>query len=277
MTTPDRDAERTRWTASAAAWERWADPMADLADRINQPLLDAAGVTAGDRVLDLACGAGEPALSAARRAVTEADGLVVGTDLVPAMAEGAARRAASTGAAVSFAAADMTALPFAGGSFSRVVCRFGIMFVPDAMAALAEVRRVLRPGGTAAFMVWGPLSGNALLRILNDGVDAVLGPDDGPGLGPLFRYAEAGSLETAMGEAGFTATAAAALMPEGKARAGTPFWKAQLEMSFGTRLEGLDPARRAAVEASVDARFRSTAVDGTIPLPVHIRIVTGRA
>lgn len=277
MTTPDRDAERARWTASAPAWERWADPIADLADRINQPLLDAAGVTAGDRVLDLACGAGEPALSAARRAVADGNGLVVGTDLVPAMAEGAARRADAAGAAASFAAADMTALPFAGGAFGRVVCRFGIMFVPDAAAALAEVRRVLRPGGSAAFMVWGPLAGNALLRILNDGVDAVLGPDAGPGLGPLFRYATPGSLEAVMEAAGFTHVAATPLMPEGKARAGTPFWKAQLEMSFGTRLEGLEPARRAAVDAAVDAHFRAAAVDGTVFLPVHIRIVTGTA
>lgn len=277
MTIPDRDAERARWTASAPAWERWADPMADLADRINQPLLDAAGVTAGGRVLDLACGAGEPALSAGRRVAAGPGGLVVGTDLVPAMAEGAARRAEAGGTAVSFAAADMTALPFADGAFGHVVCRFGIMFVPDAAAALAEVRRVLRPGGTAAFMVWGPLAGNALLRLLNDGVDAVLGLDAGPGLGPLFRYAAPGSLETAMAAAGFTAVAATPLMPEGKARAGAPFWKAQLEMSFGTRLTGLDPARRAAVEASVETRFRNAAVDGVVALPVHIRIVTGTA
>lgn len=277
MTFPDRDAERARWTASAAAWERWADPMADLADRINQPLLDAAGVGAGDRVLDLASGAGEPALSAARRAVAGDDGLVVGTDLVPAMAAGAARRAAAGGAVASFAAADMTALPFAGGSFSRVVCRFGIMFVPAADTALAEVRRVLRPGGTASFMVWGPLAGNGLLRTIGEAVDSVLGPDEGPGLGPLFRYAAPGSLESAMIAAGFQAVTAAPLTPEGKARAGVPFWKAQLEMSFGTRLDGLDTDRRAAVEAAVDARFRAQAVDGIIPLPVHIRIVTGTA
>lgn len=277
MTLPDRDAERARWTASAAAWERWADPMADLADRINQPLLDAAGVGAGDRVLDLASGAGEPALSAARRAVAGDDGLVVGTDLVPAMAAGAARRAAAGGAVASFAAADMTALPFADGSFSRVVCRFGIMFVPAAGTALAEVRRVLRPGGTASFMVWGPLADNGLLHTIGEAVDAVLGPDDGPGLGPLFRYAVPGSLENTMEAAGFRAVTATPLLPEGKARAGAPFWKAQLEMSFGTRLDRLDASRRAAVDAAVDARFRARAVDGIVPLPVHIRIITGTA
>ncbi|TWA68215.1 ubiquinone/menaquinone biosynthesis C-methylase UbiE [Azospirillum brasilense] len=269
----DADAERARWTASADAWDRWADPMADLADKLNQPLLDAAGVTAGDRLLDLASGAGEPALSAALR--TGPGGLVVGSDLVPGMMAGARRRAAgiADGLRPAFAAADMTALPFAAASFDRVTCRFGIMFVPDVAAALAELRRVLRPGGRAAFMVWGPRTGNALFDTVGDAVAAQLGEDCS--LDPLFRFATPGLLAEAMRAAGFATVAETDITPVRKAPQGQPFWRATLEMSFGHRLHDLTAGQRADLDAEVTRRFDAQAQGGTIPLPIHVRIVTG--
>ncbi|CAO3423554.1 methyltransferase domain-containing protein [Azospirillum endophyticum] len=202
-THPDAARERERWAASSDAWDRWADPMADLADKLNRPLLDAAGLKEGHRLLDLASGAGEPALSAARRAGT--DGLVIGSDIVPGMMAGAVRRARGVqGPAPAFAAADMTALPFADATFDGVTCRFGIMFVPAADAALREVRRVLRPGGRAAFMVWGPRAGNGLFLEIGDAVADHLGEDGS--LEPLFRYAEPGLLAETMRAAGFADT-----------------------------------------------------------------------
>ncbi|MDQ2103360.1 class I SAM-dependent methyltransferase [Azospirillum isscasi] len=269
----DGDAERARWTASADAWDRWADPMADLADKLNQPLLDAAGVTAGDRVLDLASGAGEPALSAARRA--GADGLVVGSDLVPGMMAGARRRAAEMedGLRPVFTAADMTALPFAAGAFDRVTCRFGIMFVPGVEAALAELRRVLRPGGAVAFMVWGPRAGNALFDTVGEAVAARLGEDHS--LDPLFRFAAPGTLAEPMRTAGFATVTETDITPVRKAPQGQPFWRATLEMSFGHRLHALSRDQRAELDAEVTRRFDARAQDGTIPLPIHVRIVTG--
>ncbi|SMH58822.1 class I SAM-dependent methyltransferase [Azospirillum agricola] len=272
--TPDAVSERARWAASADAWDRWADPMADLADKLNRPLLDAAGVAAGDRVLDLASGAGEPALSAARR--TGPQGLVVGSDLVPGMLAGAVRRAAAEGPqAPVFTAADMTALPFADGAFDRVTCRFGIMFVPDVAGALGAVRRALRPGGKAAFMVWGPLSGNALFAEIAAAVAGHLGEDGS--LDPLFRFAEPGLLANAMIGAGFARADEADLTPVRKAPADQPFWRAALEMSFGHRLGGLAPDRRAALEADIAARFTAQATGGVVPVPAHVRIVTGTA
>src|SRR3546814_6699772 len=74
----------------------------------------------------------------------------------------------------SAAAADAEALPFPTASFDRVTCRFGLMFVSDVPAALAEVRRVLKPGGRAGFLVWGPLENNALFQVIRDALAAVL-------------------------------------------------------------------------------------------------------
>ncbi|AWK85870.1 hypothetical protein DEW08_05020 [Azospirillum thermophilum] len=246
--------------------------MADMADKLNRPLLDAGGVAEGDRVLDLASGAGEPALSAARRVGSR--GLVVGSDLVPGMMAGAVRRAAALeGEAPVFTAADMTALPFADGSFDRVTCRFGVMFVPDIAGALAELRRVLRPGGTAALMVWGRRDGNALFEVVGGAVEALLG-DDGS-MAPLFRFAEPGSLTGLMREGGWSAVAESDLTPVRKVPAGQPFWQATLDMVCGHRLHGLPEDRRAGIEAEITRRFAGRAGDGMIPLPAHVRIVVG--
>lgn len=268
----DGDRERARWAASAAAWDRWADPMADLADKLNQPLLDAAGVAAGDRVLDLASGAGEPALSAARR--VGPSGLVLATDLVPGMMTGAVRRAAEADhERPVFAAADMTRLPLPDGAIDRVTCRFGIMFVPDAGAALAEVRRVLRPDGSAAFMVWGPRAGNALFEVVAEAVADHLGEDHS--IDPLFRFAETGRLAGAMRSAGFATATDAELTPVRKAPKGQPFWRATLDMVFGHRLDELDTAARGALETDIDRRFAERATGDLVPLPAHVRIVSG--
>lgn len=268
----DAEAERRRWNDSAESWDRWADAMADIADKLNQPLLDAGGVEEGHAVLDLASGAGEPAFSAARR-VGEG-GLVVGTDIVPAMLAGAVRRAAAfAGPAPGFVAADMTGLPFADAAFDRVTCRFGIMFVPDVEAALRDVLRVLRPGGRAAFMVWGARADNALFDVVAEAVDARLGPDRA--LDPLFRFAEPGELAERLDSVGFAAVSEHALTPVRHAKPGQPFWKATLEMSFAQRLAPLPAADRADLEADIAARFAARALGNTVPLPVHVRIVVG--
>ncbi|MBY6261644.1 methyltransferase domain-containing protein [Azospirillum sp. 412522] len=246
--------------------------MADLADKLNRPLLDAAGLAEGHRLLDLASGAGEPALSAARRAGP--DGLVVGSDLVPGMMAGAVRRAHGVeGPAPAFTAADMTALPFADAAFDGVTCRFGIMFVPAAESALREVRRVLRPGGRAAFMVWGPRAGNGLFAEIGDAVAGHLGEDGS--LDPLFRFSAPGLLSDLMRAAGFAATSETDLTPVRKAPAGQPFWRAALEMSFGHRLAGLSAEQRVTLEADIDRRFDAQAVGGIVPVPSHARIVVG--
>jgi SAM-dependent methyltransferase len=272
-------AEAGRWRDSVAAWARWADPLAELADRLNQPLLDAAGVGAGgadEVVLDLAAGVGEPALSAARRLGPA--GRVIGVDLVPGMAAVAASRARAGGAGrVAFLAADMAALPLAAAAVDRVTCRFGLMFVARPEAALAEVHRVLRPGGRAAFMVWGPKADNLLFEVLEAVVDEVLGPPVAAGgdLRSLFRFAGTGSLAGLLAAAGFVGVTEQALMPVRKVPAGAPFWQATLEMTLGSRLATATPDQRRRVPAGIETRFAALAVAGTVAVPLHARIVTG--
>ena len=110
-------------------------------DRRWRRLAAAAAVRPGDRVLDACCGTGDLALEAAR-----AGGRVTGLDFSPAMLERARRKSNE----IEWVRGDMTALPFADGSFDVVTVGFGIRNVPDLDAGLAELARVLRPGGRVA-------------------------------------------------------------------------------------------------------------------------------
>jgi ubiquinone/menaquinone biosynthesis C-methylase UbiE len=271
---PDAAQERARWTASGPVWDRWSDPMADMADRLNLPLLDACGVMPGETVLDLASGAGEPALSAAKR--VGPSGHVIGIDLVPAMLAGAIRRAAGfSGTKPDFVVGDMTTLPFADDHFDRVTCRFGIMFVPDTRSCLAESARVLHPHGKAAFMVWGPLADNTLFSELDAAVTEVLGPDPAQSLLPLFRFEEPGYLAEMMAEAGFRNVAEESLRPTARVPLDKPFWRASLDMVFAPRLASASKGSRDRIEEAVKEHFSGVAVEGVCPLHLHAKIVSG--
>jgi SAM-dependent methyltransferase len=114
----------------------------------------AAGIEAGDRVLDIACGTGVVTRDIA--AITGADSPPVGLDLSPGML--AVARALDT--RIDWRLGDAGQLPFGDGSFDRVVCQFGLMFFADRVRALAEMRRVLRPAGRLAVAVWAGLEHN---------------------------------------------------------------------------------------------------------------------
>jgi demethylmenaquinone methyltransferase/2-methoxy-6-polyprenyl-1,4-benzoquinol methylase len=120
-----------------------------------------AGVTAHTRALDLACGTGDIAFRLSARSAH-----VVGMDITLRMLELAARkRAPATGEAVRFVAGDMMSLPFASGTFDVVTTGYGIRNVPVIAPALAEIHRVLRPGGLFLSLDFNRPS-NALLRVV---------------------------------------------------------------------------------------------------------------
>jgi SAM-dependent methyltransferase len=118
-------------------------------------LIRLARIGAGIRVLDLACGPGDPTLEVAE--TVGPNGEVVGVDLSAGALDVARERAATKGIHnARFETANAEALPFADGMFDRIVCRFGAMFFEDLPRAAREMRRVLGRNGRAALMVWGP-------------------------------------------------------------------------------------------------------------------------
>jgi ubiquinone/menaquinone biosynthesis C-methylase UbiE len=192
------------WTdpETVAGWRKWARAHAAQTRPMTELLLEAAQVREGMAVLDLASGAGEPALSLAHAVGTH--GRVVATDISAGMLELIDEDARAQGLNnLTTRMANAEALPFEDAVFDRLTCRQGIMHVPDADRALREARRVLKTGGRAAFLVWGPPTGQTMMihqAVLARHIEIPRPAPDAPG---PFRYAQSGTLAAALRRAGF--------------------------------------------------------------------------
>lgn len=250
---------RRDWTDGAAGWRKWNAQFAVMTRAATEAIVEAAQVRPGMQVLDLASGAGEPALSLAEAVAP--NGHVMATDLVPdmlAIAEENARARRLSN--ISFKEADAEAIPFADQTFDAVTSRLGVMFFPDAAKALQEIHRVLKPSGRAAFVAWGPVEQNAsfmsTLGVLMKHVR--LPPPDPDAPGP-FRFAKAGSLSTALAQAGFQE------IREESRTIPMPFpgsveqsWESIRDLAAGPfrrLIEGLDPRLQETVVVEIQANL----------------------
>jgi SAM-dependent methyltransferase len=114
-------------------------------------LVRHAGVRAGQRVLDVGCGTGVVAVTAALRGAQ-----VAGLDLTPTLVEQARENGRIAGVSIEWLEGDAESLPFEDAAFDVVLSQFGHMFAPQPEVAVAEMLRVLKPGGTIAFSTWPP-------------------------------------------------------------------------------------------------------------------------
>jgi ubiquinone/menaquinone biosynthesis C-methylase UbiE len=129
-------------------------------------VLDAAGVGTGDRVLDVACGTGVVVRAALARRLS-----AVGIDLNPSMLQVAAELAPEA----SFVGGSASALPFRPEVFDAAVMQFALMYVPDRVLAIREMRRVVIPGGAVAAVVWATIELNPGYRALAELFDELAG------------------------------------------------------------------------------------------------------
>lgn len=139
-------ANRAVW--SAGDWDRVADYVKD----VGPVLLDAVGVEAGMKLLDIGTGSGSAiAIPAAGRGAE-----VIASDITSSWFDAGRRRAGAAGVEVEWVEADALELPFEDESFDRVCSSFGHMFAPDHALCAAEMVRVTKPGGTIGFNAWSP-------------------------------------------------------------------------------------------------------------------------
>ncbi|MEZ0341194.1 class I SAM-dependent methyltransferase [Mycobacterium sp. pV006] len=139
--------------AHRALWASGDYPAvaAELIPELGPRLVDACGVRAGQRVLDVAAGSGNAAIPAAERGAT-----VTAGDLTPELFDAGRARAAQRGVEVNWVEADAEALPFADDEFDVVMSCVGAMFAPDHQATADELVRVARPGATIGMINWTP-------------------------------------------------------------------------------------------------------------------------
>jgi SAM-dependent methyltransferase len=184
------------------AAEKWKAKSAAMGREVTEAIVNYAQPQAGMKVLDLASGTGEPAITIASR--IGPDGHVTALDLSSELLEIAADRARQRGLTnVSLQQADAHHLPFADESFDLITSRFGVMFFDDYVKALREARRVLKPGGRACFVVWGPFEQPYWQSTMGVVVRHVGGPALNPGGPDPFKFGRSGSLSSALREVGF--------------------------------------------------------------------------
>ncbi len=149
-----RRVQRYGWDLAAIDYEPlWQAPLAEA----QAALLSLAALEPGDRVLDIACGTGLVSFGAARAVGPQ--GYVLGIDLSERMVDAAARRAREKKLSnCSFSRMDAETLALPDASFDVVLCALGLMYMPDPLQAVREMRRVLRPGGRVSLAVWGERS-----------------------------------------------------------------------------------------------------------------------
>lgn len=269
--------QKATWNKFAGGWndrdaflESWMGPISDV-------MIGRAGIAPGLRVLDAATGVGHPGLEVA---ALVGDGEVIGTDNAEGMVALANEMAARLGRRNYRAlVAPTQRLPFEDASFDAAVSRFGVIFAPDVLADVAEVRRVLKTGAKFSAAAWTTPDRNPwatlIPKALKEHVDVPAPAPDAPG---IWRCAAAGSLAAIMREAGFrdveeTEVAGAFLVD-----APEEYWDIMMEIAapVASLLANVDDDVRAKVRSRVLETLRSGFMkDGKVAVPWSAWVVTG--
>jgi SAM-dependent methyltransferase len=259
------------WEFERAGWERaapryvecWTDTGGFL-----PPLLEAARVRAGTRLLDVACGPGYVSAAAAARGAEP-----VGLDVAKAMLEQARRR----NPGLEFVEGDAHELPFPDQSFNAVTMNFGILHLAAPEVALSEARRVLVPRGRFAFTAW-LAEGNAVAEIVDGAVAAHAEPVDLPQGPDFYRFADPDECRRELEAAGFARDAVELETVSFAWRVATAELLFEAELHAGVRtsavLRGQSPERLGAIRDAIVAGVRRYADGDGFALPIVARVIS---
>ncbi len=195
---------REQWEDAAEPWHRWGDFIGQWLGDATETMFDLAAIGEGSRVLDVAAGAGEQSLRAARRVGPR--GEVLATDIAPALLERAAQDAAAAGLEqVRTMEIDGEQLEqLEAGAYDAVVSRVGLIYFPDQQRALAGMRHTLRDGGRVSAVVYSTPEQNPFfarpVQIIRRRAQL---PAPLPGQPGPFSLGAPGALADALSEAGF--------------------------------------------------------------------------
>ncbi len=188
----------TQWDAQRTEqWARSQGRRSEAFGPATEMMLDLADLRTGHRVLDVAAGTGDQTLLAAQR--VGLTGYVLAVDLSSNMLKGATEAVRSAGLTnVETRIMDAKNLELDADSFDAVICRSGLMLFPNPPKALKEMRKVLKPGGKVAAMVFSTAGKNPRL-----GIPSTVAHRRGGTMSPMFALGEPGMLENVFRDGGF--------------------------------------------------------------------------
>ncbi len=277
-TAPGTNESFEAWEASAGGWERRRAFVWEASRKVSERLVDLLDPQPGQSLLELAAGLGDTGFLAAER--IRPAGRLITSDFVPGMVAAAQRRAVELGLSnVDFRVLDAQALDLADESVDGVLCRWGYMLVPEPAEALAETKRVLRPGGYVSFAVWASADENpwasAIGRVLvARGLVARPEPDTpGP-----FRLADPEHVRELVETAGLELVTQEDVGLAWRYGSFDEYWSATLDLSrtLATALEGTDEEKAEAIKADVRHALEPSDERGGLALPALSRITLAR-
>jgi ubiquinone/menaquinone biosynthesis C-methylase UbiE len=191
------------WSSVAGGWRKHDESLRRNTAGVTQRMLDLAGLHTGHKVLDLACGTGEPAIPAALR--VGPTGYVAATDLIEEMVTFAREKASAQGLSnIEFRVADAEQVLLNPDSADAVTIRWGMMFMPDPLAALSNAHRALKAGGRIVVTNWAGPDKNpwasVALSVMKRHVEI---PAPAPGATGLYSFADPARSVAVLAEAGF--------------------------------------------------------------------------
>lgn len=269
-------ASRADWDAAAT---RYAEMSSSLFGPVTEEFMDFTGLRKGWRVLDVACGPGIASRAAARR-VTE-KGRVLAVDLSPGMVELAASRPApKRSSPIEYRVMDAQELDLPDAAFDAVICQLGLMLFARPDAALAEMRRVVAPGGPVACLVQGRRSAMLFTALVMDAIVSraprLRAPKGAP---TLYAFGPDGILEEAFARAGLTEMVTRRLT--GVFRFPTPeaYWDCMTQGGgkTGAMLRSLPPEVQAKVKADVLRRAAKRKIGRSVEIPYEFVAARGSA
>ena len=270
------------WSQLAPTWLELEDQMEEVGGLPGELAMDRLGLRPGQRVVDLGCGAGRTTLELASR--VGPGGAAVGVDISAEMLARGRERAARAGAGnAEFVHADVQVHDLGETRFDAAYSRFGVMFFADPVAAFANVRRALRPGGVLSFVCWQSVFDNEWMLIPGMAVASVLGslpPMPGPEEPGPFSLADPGRIRTVLGAAGFGSVVVAPHADQVVISEDRISEVAVTSVRVGGVREALreaDQPTRERVLAAIEEAMRARVADGQVRASRGVLLVTGNA
>jgi len=253
----------------AAGWERQRALIDEATAPVREWMVRELAPRPGDRILELASGAGETGFDAA--VLVGETGRLTSTDFAPAMSDVARRRGAERGLSnVEYRVMDAERIDLTDDAFDGVLCRFGYMLMADPASALAQTRRVLRPGGRLALAVWSAPERNPWLvigtRLL---VERGLVPPPDPDAPSPFAMADEERTRSLLEGAGFADVRTEEVAVRMRYRDVEHYLTVAQDTAFpvARALRGLSEAERAGLADALGQAFEPFAGDGGYALP----------